>query len=74
LFWNKLILAARPTGKASHQELIFFTQERYILRGLKPQNILLREENEILTAKISDFGISKLIDSQTNNASLTIWY
>ncbi|WP_404477799.1 protein kinase domain-containing protein [Sphingobacterium sp. ML3W] len=74
MFWNKPILAARPTGKASHQELIFFTQERYILRDLKPQNILLKEENEILTAKISDFGISKLIDSQTNNASLTILY
>ncbi|WP_286752567.1 MULTISPECIES: SEL1-like repeat-containing protein kinase family protein [Sphingobacterium] len=52
--------------------LYFLHNKGIIHRDLKPQNILLKEENGILTAKISDFGISRLIDSQTNSASLTI--
>lgn len=34
-----------------------------IHRDLKPQNILVKVQNDAVTAKITDFGISKLIDS-----------
>jgi len=43
-----------------------------IHRDLKPQNILLVERNGELTAKISDFGISKNADSGTNSSSMAI--
>lgn len=43
-----------------------------IHRDLKPQNILLVEEDGEYTAKISDFGISKSMDSGTNSASMAI--
>jgi hypothetical protein len=33
--------------------------EGYIHRDIKPQNILLKQSNESLTAKISDFGLAK---------------
>ena len=43
-----------------------------IHRDLKPQNILLVERNGELSAKISDFGISKSLDSGTASSSMAI--
>jgi serine/threonine protein kinase len=34
-----------------------------IHRDLKPQNILVKDQNRVVTTKITDFGISKLVDS-----------
>ncbi len=51
----------------------FLHSKGIIHRDLKPQNILLVKDNDgKLTAKISDFGISKNTDSNTNSASMTI--
>ena len=50
----------------------FLHNKGIIHRDLKPQNILLTEENGTFTAKISDFGISRHIDTNTNSASMTI--
>lgn len=51
----------------------FLHSKGIIHRDLKPQNILLLKDNTgKLTAKISDFGISKNTDSNTNSASMTI--
>lgn len=52
--------------------LEFLHNKGIIHRDLKPQNILLVEENGAFTAKISDFGISRLVDTHTNSASMTI--
>jgi serine/threonine protein kinase len=52
--------------------LEYLHQKGIIHRDLKPQNILLAEEDGVLTAKISDFGISKNLDSNTNSASMAI--
>ncbi|XP_076232242.1 serine/threonine-protein kinase Chk2 [Calliopsis andreniformis] len=34
-------------------------------RDLKPENILLASDSDITLAKVSDFGLSKLVDAQT---------
>jgi len=52
--------------------LEYLHQKGIIHRDLKPQNILLTEEDGVLAAKISDFGISKNLDSNTNSASMAI--
>lgn len=52
--------------------LEYLHQKGIIHRDLKPQNILLTEVDGVLTAKISDFGISKNLDSNTNSASMAI--
>jgi len=52
--------------------LEYLHQKGIIHRDLKPQNILLIEEDGEYTAKISDFGISKRMDSGTNSASMAI--
>ena len=52
--------------------LAYLHSKGIIHRDLKPQNILLLEEDGELTAKISDFGISKIIDSGTNSSSMAI--
>ncbi|PAC28864.1 serine/threonine-protein kinase [Flectobacillus sp. BAB-3569] len=50
----------------------FLHKKGIIHRDLKPQNILLVKEGDCLTAKISDFGISRNVEANTNSASLTI--
>jgi serine/threonine protein kinase len=43
-----------------------------IHRDLKPQNILLVEDNGIINAKISDFGISKNLNTGNNSSSTSV--
>ncbi|MDI9865526.1 protein kinase [Flectobacillus sp. DC10W] len=50
----------------------FLHKKGIIHRDLKPQNILLVKDADKLIAKISDFGISRNIEANTNSASMTI--
>lgn len=52
--------------------LEYLHQKGIIHRDLKPQNILLVEDGGELTARISDFGISKSMDSGTIISSVTV--
>lgn len=47
-----------------------------IHRDIKPHNILLHYESDMPTAKVSDFGVSKIADPKTNmtNSAGTITY
>lgn len=45
---------------------VHYLHERDIThRDLKPENILLASHSDITLAKVSDFGLSKLVDAQT---------
>ncbi|MDI9879338.1 SEL1-like repeat-containing protein kinase family protein [Flectobacillus longus] len=50
----------------------FLHKKGIIHRDLKPQNILLVKDADKFIAKISDFGISRNIEANTNSASMTI--
>jgi len=52
--------------------LEYLHQKGIVHRDLKPQNILLTNYDGVLTAKISDFGISKNLDSGTSSSSMAI--
>ncbi len=52
--------------------LDFLHQKSIVHRDLKPQNILLVNDGSKLIAKISDFGISRNMEANTNSASMTI--
>ena len=50
-----------------------YLHERGIIhRDLKPENILLHREESLLTPKIADFGISKVLDDKESGSSLVI--
>ncbi|QQS28928.1 MAG: serine/threonine-protein kinase [Sphingobacteriales bacterium] len=49
--------------------LQYLHDHNIVHRDLKPKNILLSSANEVITAKIADFGISKKIDIEDGGAS-----
>ena len=52
--------------------LEFLHQKNIIHRDLKPQNILLVEENGEINAKLSDFGISKDMQSDAKSSTMAV--
>jgi serine/threonine protein kinase len=52
--------------------LAYLHSKGIIHRDLKPQNILLKKENDQITAKIADFGISKALDGDGNKSSVVL--
>ena len=54
------------------QGLEYLHQKNIVHRDLKPQNILLVEDNGQINAKISDFGISKDVNSDTKSSTMVV--
>ncbi len=54
------------------QGLAYLHENNIIHRDLKPQNILIKQTPRGPIAKITDFGISKLLDGESNSASVLI--
>ena len=52
--------------------LEYLHQKNIIHRDLKPQNILLVEENGQINAKLSDFGISKDMESEAKSSTMAV--
>jgi len=52
--------------------MTYLHRKGIIHRDLKPQNILLIEDNGVVCAKISDFGISKNLNSSGTSSSTSV--
>ena len=52
--------------------LEYLHQKNIVHRDLKPQNILLVEENGQINAKLSDFGISKDMESEAKSSTMAV--
>ena len=50
------------------QGMQYLHDNNIIHRDLKPQNILIKNQDGVCTAKITDFGISKVVDSNSTSS------